>query len=48
MSNVCSFFLSNAAEAMGASYPYMNALIWVIALGLFFYARAMTKKGVLT
>lgn len=48
MSNVYSFFLSNAAEAMGDSYPYMNALIWVIAIGLFFYARAMCNKGVLT
>ena len=48
MSNIYSFFLSNAAEAMGDSYPYMNALIWVIALGLFIYPRAMSKKGVLT
>ena len=48
LSNIYSFFLSNMAEAMGESYPYMNALIWVIAIGLFFYARAMCNKGVLT
>lgn len=48
MSNVYSFFLSNAAELMGESYPYMNALIWVIAIFLLFYACAMAKKGVLS
>ncbi len=32
---------------MGESYPYMNALIWVISLFLLFYACAMAKKGVL-
>jgi hypothetical protein len=47
ISNIYSFFLSNVAEAMGESYPYMNALIWVIALFLLFYACAMSKKGVL-
>ena len=48
LSNIYSFFLSNMAEAMGESYPYMNALIWVIAIGLFFYARVMRNKGVLS
>ena len=48
MSNVYSFFLSNAAEAMGESYPYMNALIWVIAIFLLVYAWAMAKRGVLS
>ena len=48
LSNIYSFFLSNAAEAMGESYPYMNALIWAIAIGLLLYARAMSKKGVLS
>jgi hypothetical protein len=38
-----------AAESnVGDSYPYMNALIWVIAFALFFYSRAMCNKGVLT
>lgn len=48
MSNVYSFFLSNAAELMGESYPYMNGLIWVIAIFLLVYACAMSKKGVLS
>lgn len=47
ISNIYSFFLSDAAEAMGESYPYMNALIWVIAIFLLVYACAMAKKGVL-
>ncbi|MEX1312182.1 MAG: hypothetical protein AB1Z65_17315, partial [Candidatus Sulfomarinibacteraceae bacterium] len=48
MSNVYSFFLSNAAELMGESYPYMNGLILVIAIFLLVYACAMSKKGVLS
>lgn len=48
LSTVNGFFLSNGLEIMGNSYLYMSALIWVIAFGLFFYARAMCNKGVLS
>ncbi len=47
-STVHGFFLSNGLEIMGNSYLYMSALVWMIAFGLFFYARAMCKQGVLT
>jgi len=32
---------------MGPGALAFSAVIWVIALFLFFYARAMTKRGVL-
>ena len=32
---------------MGEAGAVFTAVIWVIALLLFFYARAMTKRGVL-
>ncbi len=47
-STVHGFFLSNGLEIMGNSYLYMSVLVWMIAFGLFFYARAMCKQGVLS
>jgi hypothetical protein len=48
LSTVHGFFLSEGLEIMGDSYLYMTILVWIIAIGLFFYARAMSSKGVLT
>ena len=48
LSTVHGFLLSDGLAIMGNSYLYMSALIWAIAFGLFFYARAMCNKGVLT
>jgi hypothetical protein len=48
LSAVNGFLLSNGLEVMGNSYIYLSAVIWVIAFALFFYARAMCAKGVLT
>jgi hypothetical protein len=46
-SSVYNFVLSNGAEMMGSGAVMFTAVIWVIAIALFFYARAMAKKGVL-
>ena len=40
--------LSNGLEVMGSGAGIFTAVIWVIALFLFFYARAMSKRGVLS
>lgn len=48
LSTVHGFLLSDGLAIMGNSYLYMSGLIWAIAFGLFFYARAMCNKGVLT
>lgn len=47
VSTVYNFVLTNGMEAMGEAGAVFTAVIWVIALLLFFYARAMTKRGVL-
>lgn len=46
-SSVYNFVLSNGLEVMGSGGAMFTAIIWVIALLLFFYARAMAKRGVL-
>jgi hypothetical protein len=48
VSSVHNFVLTNNAEAMGEGAVMMTGIIWVIALVLFFYARAMAKKGILS
>lgn len=48
LSTVHGFFLSNGLEIMGNSYLYISVLVWIVAFGLFFYARAMCKQGVLS
>jgi hypothetical protein len=47
VSTVYNFVLTNGAEVMGEAGAIFTAVIWVIALLLLFYARAMDKKGVL-
>jgi hypothetical protein len=43
-----NFVLTDGVALMGAGGVMFSAVIWVIALALFFYARAMAKRGVLT
>ncbi len=47
VSSVYNFVLSDGAAMMGEGAVMMTAVIWVIVLVLFFYARAMAKRGVL-
>ena len=47
VSTLYNFVLSNGAEVMGEPAVMFTAVIWVIGLFLFFYARAMAKRGVL-
>jgi len=47
VSTIYNFVLMNGAEVMGEAGVIFTAVIWVIALFLLFYARAMDKKGVL-
>ena len=44
---VHNFFLSNGLEVMGAVGLVFSVLIFVVALGLWLYARAMARQGVL-
>ncbi len=48
LSTVHGFFLSNGLEIMGNSYLFISVLVWIVAFGLFFYARAMSNQGVLS
>jgi len=48
ISSIHSYVLSNGLEIMGTGGLVFSGLIWIIAFGLFFYARAMCKQGVLT
>ena len=47
VSTVYNFVLSNGLEMMGTGAAMFTAVIWVIAVLLLFYARAMAEKGVL-
>jgi hypothetical protein len=42
-----NFVLTDGAALMGQDAMAFTAVIWAIALALFFYARAMSKRGVL-
>ena len=42
-----NFGLSNGAEIMGTQGVIFTVFIFLIAMGLFLYARAMAKRGVL-
>jgi hypothetical protein len=44
---VYNFVLSDGMAVMGSGAAMFSVVIWVIALFLFFYARAMAKRGVL-
>lgn len=48
VSSLHSFVLSNGVEIMGSGGMIFTAIIWVIAILLFFYARAMDKQGVIS
>ncbi|MBT8404491.1 MAG: hypothetical protein KJP18_11575 [Gemmatimonadetes bacterium] len=43
-----NFVLANGVEIMGTTGAIFSVLIFVIALGLWLYARAMVGRGVLT
>lgn len=47
VSTVYNFVLTNGAEVMGEPAVMFTAVIWVIGLFLFFYAKAMARRGVL-
>lgn len=47
VSSIYNFVLNDGAAVMGQTAVYFTVLIWVIALFLFFYARAMASRGVL-
>jgi hypothetical protein len=44
---VYNFVLTDGAEIMGDAAAAFSVAIWTIVLFLFFYARAMAKRGVL-
>jgi hypothetical protein len=46
-SSVYNFVLSNGAEMMGSDAVIFTGVIWVIAVLLLIYSRAMAKRGVL-
>jgi len=48
VSTLHSYVLSNGLELMGVGGLVFTVIIWIIAFGLFFYARAMCNQGVLT
>jgi len=47
ISSVYNFVLTNGIEVMGSGGAAFTAVIWVIAVFLFIYARAMAKRQVL-
>lgn len=48
VSSIYNFVLSDGMAVMGSGAAIFNAVIWMIALFLVFYTRAMVKRGVLT
>jgi hypothetical protein len=44
---VHNFLLSDGLAIMGQGAVAFTAVIWLIAFGLFFYARSLSKRGVL-
>lgn len=48
VSTLYNFVLSNGMEIMGSEATIFTVVIWVIALFLYFYAQAMSKRKVLT
>jgi hypothetical protein len=47
VTTIHNFVLTDGAALMGPGAMAFSAVIWVIALFLLFYARAMAKRGVL-
>lgn len=48
LTSIQNFVLSNGLEVMGGAGVGFSVVIFLIALGLWLYARAMQKRGVLT
>jgi len=48
ISTVYNFVLSDGMAEMGSGAAIFTVVIWVIAILLFIYARAMAKRGVLS
>jgi hypothetical protein len=48
LTTIQNFVLTDGAALMGPGAVAFSAVIWVVALFLFFYARKMAKRGVLT
>jgi len=44
---IYNFLLSDGLSMMGTGGTIFTAVIWTVAIFLFFYARALTKRGVL-
>jgi hypothetical protein len=47
VTSIHNYFLSNGFEVQGGAGLVFSALIFVLALGLWFYARSMAQRGVL-
>jgi len=47
ITSIYNFVLTDGAAIMGESGAWFSLVIWVIGIFLFFYARAMAKRGVL-
>ena len=47
VSTVYNFHFSNGGEMMGQEGAIFTAVIWVVMIFLFFYAKAMKARGVL-
>ena len=48
VTSVYNFLLSDGLEIMGGTGPLLfTALVFIVALGLWLYARAMARRGVL-
>jgi hypothetical protein len=45
---IYSYVLSNGSELMGATGAIFNVLIWIVAIFLLVYSKAMAGKSVLT
>jgi hypothetical protein len=47
LTGLYSYVLTDGMAMMGTGGAVFTAVIWLIAFSLFFYARAMTRRGVL-
>ena len=47
LTGLYSYVLTNGLAMMGSGGLIFTAFIWVVAFSLFFYSRAMTRRGVL-
>lgn len=48
VTSIYNFVLSEGLDVMGSTGAAFSAVIFVVALGVWIYARTMVKKGVLT